>query len=153
MFSYCQKLFSRLGQETPTKASASRRGRRPVRRGVETLEMAVVLPMFLIITFGIIDWCWVFFVRQSMYEAARAGARSMAVQEMTSAEGQAVTENFLNATLSNFDFAITVQNSPSQPEIIVDISIPMQNVELSGVVGSYMTKNLESKVTMVREGL
>ena len=105
--------------------------------------------MFLLMTFGIFDWCWVFFVRQSMYEAARAGARSMAVQEKTAAEGEAVAQTFLDATFSNLNFDITVQNDLSQPEIVLDIVVPMQDVELSGLADNYMTKDLRATVTMV----
>jgi Flp pilus assembly protein TadG len=123
------------------------------RRGAETLELAIILPMFLLITFGIADWCWVFFVRQTMYEAAREGVRAMAVQEMSETDGETVAQAFLTATLPQYTFAVTGVNVQTDAEVSINITIPMQDVDLTGLNSAFMSQTLQANVSMVREGL
>ena len=123
------------------------------RRGATVLEMAIILMMFLVISFGIVDWAWVFFVRHSMYHAARESARAMAVQEQTAEQGATIVNDILSNSFPSYTFGITVQNAPENPDILVDVTIPMSSVELTGFTTSYMTKDLQATVNMVREGL
>jgi hypothetical protein len=44
-------------------------------RGSTTVEFAVVLPFFLLLTFGIIDFGWYFFVEHTLQYATREGMR------------------------------------------------------------------------------
>jgi Flp pilus assembly protein TadG len=43
--------------------------------GVSAVEFGLVLPLFIIILLGIMDYGWVYFVKLSMTNAAREGAR------------------------------------------------------------------------------
>jgi hypothetical protein len=45
-------------------------------RGVAAIELALVLPLFLALTFGMIDYGWYFFVAIHTSTAAREGARA-----------------------------------------------------------------------------
>jgi len=44
-------------------------------RGVATLEMALVLPLLLLLVIGGIDYGWKFYILHNMNVAARDGAR------------------------------------------------------------------------------
>ena len=49
-------------------------------RAAAVVEFAVVLPLLLTILFGIIEYGWVFMVRQTLQAAAREGARLAVLQ-------------------------------------------------------------------------
>lgn len=70
----------------------SRKSRRAPRRdGAATVELAIILPMFLILALGTIELCQYFFLRQSAvivaYEGARLAVRSRCDQAMVVARG------------------------------------------------------------------
>lgn len=54
------------------------------RRGVATVEMAVILPVLLLIVFGTIELCTRLFIRQSAAVTAYEGARLAARRTVTS---------------------------------------------------------------------
>ena len=113
--------------------------------------MAIILPLLLAITFGVIVWGWVFFVRSTMYHAAREAARAIAVQEKTTADAQAIAQGILDAALSKYTFTITIVNTAA-PEISVTVSIPVDDVGLSNLVTLKET-DMHATVVMLREGL
>lgn len=60
----------------PYKAPlAARRLRRSRQRGVEVVEMAIVLPLFLFLLFGILDISRLFFTEITLQRAMREGGR------------------------------------------------------------------------------
>ncbi len=83
--------------------------RKPFRRGVSTVQMALVLPICLTFMLGLFDFCRVLMVRQVVDNAAREGARfaTVSTSTVTTAAVQAVVQNFLVAQLPNS--AVTIQ--------------------------------------------
>lgn len=55
------------------------RSRRGGERGTALVEFAIVLPVFLMLVLGAIDWGWFFLVRDAVSNAAREGARAAIV--------------------------------------------------------------------------
>lgn len=55
-------------------------------RAAAIVEFAVVLPFLLTILFGIMEYGWIFMIRQSLQNAAREGCRVAVLQ--TSTDGQ-----------------------------------------------------------------
>src|SRR5438270_6681377 len=51
------------------------RNKNKVRRGAATVEMAFVVSVFLLLLFGIFEYCRFVFIRQVVVNAAREGAR------------------------------------------------------------------------------
>jgi len=51
------------------------------RRGAVLVEFVIVLPFFLLLLLGAIDWGWYFVLRNSAFSAVRAGARVGSVQD------------------------------------------------------------------------
>ncbi|MCA9248855.1 MAG: pilus assembly protein [Planctomycetales bacterium] len=136
-------------QRRDRRAPISRRRLR--RKGAGVLELAVVLPLFLAMTFGIMDYGWLFFARNTMQHAARRAVRAMAVQEMTAVEGEAVAQATLDASLSNYNFTINITNT-ADPIITCDISIPASDIGLTGFT-TLPGNNMEVSVEMAREAL
>lgn len=63
--------------------------RRPARRGVAAIELAVVLPVLVVLIFGTIETCAVIFLRQTLCVAAYEGARVAIVPGATAENIQA----------------------------------------------------------------
>jgi hypothetical protein len=53
--------------------------RRGGERGAAIVEFAIVLPVFLMLVLGAIDWGWFFVVQDAVSNAAREGARAEVV--------------------------------------------------------------------------
>jgi Flp pilus assembly protein TadG len=64
--------------------------RRPPRGGV-MIEFALVLPIFVLLLLGAMDWGWYFMIRETATNAAREGARVGAVSPSVAASDNAVT--------------------------------------------------------------
>jgi Flp pilus assembly protein TadG len=60
------------------------KGRR--RRGLVIVEFAVVLPLLLLLLFGIVEFGWLFMVRQTLINAAREGCRVAILTTATDAD-------------------------------------------------------------------
>ncbi|HEY2729206.1 MAG TPA: TadE family protein, partial [Polyangia bacterium] len=77
----------------PARAST---GRRSASRGGAAIEFALILPLFLAILFGIIDYGWYFYQRYALVAAIRDGVRYGATFSEASAwnnaKSQAVTD-------------------------------------------------------------
>jgi Flp pilus assembly protein TadG len=71
----------------------TRQRSRHAQRGAAAIEFALILPLFLILVLGAIDWGWYFFIDQLVTNAAREGARAgtMLPPRPTSTAGQAET--------------------------------------------------------------
>ena len=66
----------------------------PRRRGAAVLEAALVLPLLMVVLFGSIEFGYAFFVKHSLQNAARSGARVGVVAD-SNAEVQAAVNNAL----------------------------------------------------------
>jgi Flp pilus assembly protein TadG len=67
--------FWRRMKTGPSYYSARRRRRRPRTRGQALVEFAVVLPVFLLILSGILDFGFLLYSRMTVISSAREGAR------------------------------------------------------------------------------
>lgn len=70
-------------------------------RGVVAAEFALLLPVFLLILFGIIEFGMIMYGRETVTNAAREGARAGIVQgppKRTSSEITAIANNYLTGT-------------------------------------------------------
>jgi len=61
--------------DNATSKKAALPSRRHSGRGVAALELAILMPLLLMIIFGIIDWGYVFYVDLTLTNGVREGAR------------------------------------------------------------------------------
>jgi Flp pilus assembly protein TadG len=101
------------------------------RRGAAMVEMALMLPVFLVLTFAIIELGWLMYVRQSMNFAAREAVRTMAVRGYTDVEAEAYAKNYLS-TLANYSYSFTTSNPDNGSTVTMEIRVPVQDVSLLG---------------------
>lgn len=129
-----------------------RRYRKHRRLASATVEMAVVTPLLLTILFGIIEYGWVFSVRQTLIQAAREGARTAALPGSTNAQVEArINEQLHLMGLSNYSIDLT-RATPSDPTERVEISIPYSEVTLVGGFFGDTSFDLGAACTMRKEG-
>ncbi len=124
-------------------------------RAAAVVEFAVVLPLLLTILFGIIEYGWVFMVRQSLQTAAREGCR-LAVLQTSVAPYTNVTDRIAEVMgptgLSTYAVAMS-HATPANPVESVAITIPYNDVSLLGGFFGTHDYNLGGTCSMRKEGL
>ena len=85
-------------------------------RGAAAVEMAIVLPVLVLLIFGIIQWSIYFNRLQGLQAAAREGARVAALPQSTQSDVKAKVTDALDGVLpSGATTTITVSPSSSNP--------------------------------------
>lgn len=122
------------------------------RRGAATVEMAIVTPILLTLVFGIIEYGWVFTVRQAMANAAREGAR-VAVLRGTDDEdiNERIRAYLQPYGLTSYTTELT-HATPDDPTEHVRVVIPYADVTLLGSFFGSTDFNLASECSMRKEG-
>jgi Flp pilus assembly protein TadG len=124
-------------------------------RGAAVVEFAVVLPLLLTILFGIIEYGWVFMVRQTLQTAAREGCRVAVLQ--TSIEPYENVVGRVNKVMEPTGlttYAITMTHATSAAPIeTVVVSVPYNDVSLLGGFFGTHDYNLAGSCSMRKEGL
>ncbi len=102
------------------------------RRGAAAVEFAVVLPVFITLVFGMIEYGRMVMVQQVITNAAREGCRKAIMDGATSQEVQDIVNNYLeSAGITSATITIT----PSEPSeagagepVTVSVSVPYDQV-------------------------
>lgn len=98
------------------------------RSGAAAVEFALVLPIFLMLLFGIIQFGSVLFLHNNMVNAARETVRRMSVAELTAAEADDYAQNYLSDW--NLTFLVTATEPPTTTDVAVQISVPAADAAL-----------------------
>src|SRR5437016_1492735 len=78
------------------------------RHGGALLEMMLVLPILLMISFGIVDYGYFFFVKSTIQSAAEAGARAAIASGAIDADVTTAVQSVMNsAGINNASFTLT----------------------------------------------
>ena len=127
-------------------------------RGVALIELALVLPLLLLLTFGVIEYGWVFTNTAELTNAARNAARLGVRPNVTSAQVTASIDDLLGLTgLAEAPYEVTLTPAevadllPGQT-FTVRITVPYSEVELIGFPLIPTPTNLRAQVTMAKEG-
>jgi Flp pilus assembly protein TadG len=132
------------------------RSRSSSRRASALVETAIVLPVLLILTLGLIEYGWVFYKISQLNMAARHGVRvavrpdatativENAVKDMMLKECGLQSDKF---TLTYTPIAVTL----GQP-ITVHISVNYSVLSLTGTGFLPLPDKLQGRGTMVKEG-
>lgn len=113
------------------------------------VEMAIVLPLFLLMIMGGLEYALQFHVRQVMTNSARNAARQLAVQNGTVASAKALAISELTGINANFTVTATDAPSTTNRDVVVYISVPRSDISL-GLLGTDGVIDVE--VTMRKEG-
>lgn len=135
------------------KRSMSKKDKRE--DGQAMVEFALILPIFLLILCGILDFGWLFYNQLSLNNACREGARYAVVNTAEDANTQAIINHIENATTTVFandgvDIEVTYSspNDPTSGDITVSLEaeISFFTPVLSTILGE--EKTITSTVVM-----
>jgi Flp pilus assembly protein TadG len=134
------------------------RSRTKSRRGSLTVEAALLLPLIFMLTFGLIEYGWMFLKQQQITNTARQCARLGAMVDGTNA---AVTSQ-IGTMMTNYGLGSSGYTATISPgnvataargtQISVTISIPYANIDVTGFTLLPMPTTISSKVSMQKEG-
>jgi Flp pilus assembly protein TadG len=132
------------------------------RRGIALIELAVVLPLLLTITFGVMEYGWMFLKANQVANAARQGARVGARPNATAGTISTAVALAMGAGgMSNpssgtpvYSLTVTPANPTtlqSGQQLTVRVQVTYSTIDL-GLPLIPVPTNLTSEVTMAREG-
>ena len=112
-------------------------------RGVALVEFALILPLLMMLIFGIVQFGTLFNRRQAVHAAAREGARVASLQSTTLADIDARISDALIGVSFATTPTVTVTPNVNKPcegrrgeTVLVVVSVPM-NVEIP-MLGSHL---------------
>ena len=123
-------------------------------RAAAIVEFAVVLPLLLTVLFGIIEYGWIFMVRQTLQTAAREGCRLAVLQttdEPYTEVIQRVNQVMGPTGLTTYDVNMT-HATGVDPIETVTVSVPFADVSLMGNFFGPRTGNIGGTCSMRKEG-
>jgi Flp pilus assembly protein TadG len=131
--------------------------RRARQRGIALIELAIVLPLLMLITFGVMEYGWMFTTTAEVTNAARHGARLGVRPDADSAQVTADIDTFMDAAgLGDSGYEVTLTPAevadllPGETFTVL-ITVPYENVELTGFPLP-TPESLKAQVTMAKEG-
>jgi len=128
------------------------------RKGLATVEMAIVLPLLLMLVLGVIHYGWLFLKMQQITNAARSGARVAIRANVTDpAEVQAaVTSALANAGIGAVVVPVITPGIDigTGEELTVKLTVPKTTPGISLINATFLPTpaNLVASVTMAKEG-
>ncbi len=136
-------------------------GRSPQRRessGVVTVELALTVPILLLLTFGLIEYGWMFLKSQELTNAVRRGTRVAVRADATTSDVVATIDEMMNAADlggSGYQVTITpsdVSSAVSGDVVTVEISVPYENITLANTPIIPTPSTLQASTSMAKEG-
>ena len=137
---------------------AAHRLHRSRRRGLSIIEAALVIPLFILLLFGLLEYGWAFWKSQQIGNAARHGARIGIVDGATAAEVQAGVDQIMtDSGLAGSGYVTTL--APGDPGTLgfgdlftVTVSVDYSNIILIGMPLLPVPNQLSRATSMAREG-
>jgi Flp pilus assembly protein TadG len=129
------------------------RSKRKRRRGAEILEMAIVLPLFLLLVFGIIEFGRLMIVLEIVTNAAREGARRAVVAGSNDTQVFTTVDNYLSQSdISGYTRSIapSLADASRGDPVTVTVSVPYSAVDW-GIMFFLSDNTLNARVTMRKE--
>ncbi|HOB74707.1 MAG TPA: TadE/TadG family type IV pilus assembly protein [Phycisphaerae bacterium] len=128
-------------------------------RGLALVEAAIVLPLLLLLVFGVLEYGWMFYKASEVTNAARDGARTAALHGGTDARARAKIIAAMSAAgMTIGDGNITISPSadpPTTPGTTVTVTVSVAykgNVELMRFPLLPVPEKLSASVSMAKEG-
>lgn len=130
--------------------------RRTARRGTVVLQFAFVLPLFLMLVWGTIEFGRMVLVADTLIAAAQEGARAGIIPGSNSNTAKAAANSVLTNTLIS---GATVTTTPTEISTLdagdsftVNASIPFANVSWLPMPFFIKNKVIKASCSMLREG-
>lgn len=143
-------MFGKRKMKTQMESNATRNqatfpAKRHSERGVAALELAILMPLLLMILFGIIDWGYVFYVDLTMTNGVREGARvgvtrnTIAIAE---ADAKTAATNYVSTLGTHNNIVISAAMTGTE-----QLSVEARIDDFQPLVGFLPDSALPSKLT------
>ncbi|MBT2500744.1 pilus assembly protein [Agromyces sp. ISL-38] len=120
-------------------------------RGAAAVEFALVLPLLLVLVLGILEFGRVFNIQIALSNAAREGARYMAVHDdPAAATGAAIAAALIDPEISSGQVSITPSSCDGLEDASVEVTIDYTVELMTGWFG--VSLPLEGKGVMICGG-
>ena len=119
------------------------------------VEMAIVLPILLILTLGLIEFGWVFLKVSQINQAARHGVRTAVRPDATEAQVDAAVANMMTAagiSASQYVLTYTDLDVPVGQTITVHVAVNYAPLSLTGTGFLVLPDQIQGRGTMSKEG-
>lgn len=123
--------------------------------GAALVEFTVMVPLFLLIVFGIIEFGMIFFHQTNMVDAAREAARTISSCQNEPQTAAQIACNYLACNDPNFstqNFSINFTDSctaqGAQGDVTVQISVATTAASFFNYLGMFTGNTLQAKVRM-----
>ncbi|MDP6689752.1 MAG: TadE/TadG family type IV pilus assembly protein [Alphaproteobacteria bacterium] len=121
------------------------------RRGAIAIEFALILPVLLLILFGIVEFGAIMFTRHVMFYSAREAARAYVTGIADSTEAAVtIAEDLLSEGNANGTFTVTATTSglgTTSALITINIETPMVDAALVNAFPDYLLGDEDLSVT------
>lgn len=127
------------------------------RRGLATVEMALALPLLLLIVLGTVEYGWMFLKAQQVTMAAHAGARAGALAGGTAADATAaIAQRMAQSGIGTYTVTMTPQGGPAslgRGEVLtVEVAVQYADVAVLGTSMIPTPQTLTARSSIAREG-
>lgn len=150
-----KRQWGSLGSVLRRSAGQRRRPGHSLRARASTVvEFAVVLPLLLTVLFGIMEYGWLFMVRQTLQNAAREGTRLAVLKTTTEPYANVLAR--INEIVQPLGITPTVEMThatPNDPVEMVKVSVPVADVSLMGNFFGERDYDLTGVCSMRKEGM
>lgn len=128
------------------------------RRGLTLIETALVMPLLVLMVFGMMEYGWMFLKSGEVANAARHGVRLGVVPDAVTSQVTGGVATYMSAAGlggSGYTLTITPQNvaalNPGDT-LTVSVSVPYSKITLTGIPLIPMPGTLRATVSMAKEG-
>ncbi len=124
-------------------------------RGIASLEFVIILPVLLILLFGVMEYGWMLTKSGEVVNAAREGARAGARADATDADINSVIDARMTlAGMGGAGYTTTITPAAVVGDpVTVQVTVPYDgNVELIGFFLIPVPGSLQASVSMSKEG-
>jgi Flp pilus assembly protein TadG len=124
-------------------------------RGIASLEFVIIMPILLILLFGVMEYGWMLTKSGELVNAAREGARTGARADATNADINTVVDaRMADAGMGGAGYTTTITAAAGVGDpVTVQVTVPYDgNVELIGFFMIPVPASLQTSVSMSKEG-
>jgi Flp pilus assembly protein TadG len=123
--------------QSRTRRSPYSRSRRRHRKGAQIIEFAIILPLFILLTFGIFEFGRAMMVVEILTNAAREGARKAVVSGSTQTQVHQTIDTYLtNSGISGYSRSVSPNPGIAArgTSVTVNVSVPFSSVSWSPIM-------------------
>lgn len=122
--------------------------------GTSAVEFALVLPVFLTILYGIVQFGLVFMAQNNMSNAAREAARAMAVTGVSESQAETMAQNLLSQGL-NYQYVVNAippdPTDPNDNDVTVTVTMDTSQVAFGQLISAFQGGTISTQVVMRQE--